>query len=267
MQDIKTITRTFRHDATRMALKIRRAERLFLRVNRPIQSGVRFERRAHLKHSEALKNSSAVASLARSLQKLNCGEEFQAGFKLKLPVLSYTGSPFSSSELIPRRDTVEGSPVIDSVVGGSTNPVEHHPALQSATGMEGIVWGKCPWREEVDKSFDGCFTTEILTPSEFDFIEERGHTYSSFGTREYMLPCDESWILAEELLHFVLHDLVLKKKLLLGSVTDFEGRVLDVGTGIGNWAMDSKLAFLLWQEKSSQGSIFNLELTMVSSGR
>lgn len=219
---------------------------MFLRVNRPIQSGARFERRAHLKHSEALKKSSTVASLARSLQKLNCGE-FQAEFKLEVPVLSCTGSPFSSSELVPRRDATEGLSVIYSTVGVSTDPVKPYAALQSETGMEGIVWGKCSWREELDQSFDGCLATEILTPSAFDFIEERGHTYSSYGTREYMLPCDDSWILAEELLHCVLHDLVLEKKLLLGSVTNFEGRVLDVGTGIGMWAMDSKLAFLLWQ--------------------
>ncbi|KAI8711954.1 PNP-UDP-1 domain-containing protein [Fusarium sp. LHS14.1] len=104
--------------------------------------------------------------------------------------------------------------------------------------MEGIVWGECSWREEIDQSFDGFLTTEILTPSDFDFVEERGHTYSSLGTREYMLPCDDSWILAEELLHRVLHDLVLEKKFLLGSIANFKGRVLDVGTGIGLWAID-----------------------------
>ncbi|EEU41534.1 uncharacterized protein NECHADRAFT_6315, partial [Fusarium vanettenii 77-13-4] len=95
--------------------------------------------------------------------------------------------------------------------------------------MEGIIGD--------DYSAGPCVSTASLTSSFFVFVREEGHTYDHMASREYMLPNDDSWTYAEEVFHFVLHG-ILGGKPLLGSVENFEGRVLDVGTGIGWWAID-----------------------------
>ncbi|KAI8651652.1 hypothetical protein NCS55_01410900 [Fusarium keratoplasticum] len=92
--------------------------------------------------------------------------------------------------------------------------------------MEGLTTDYDPMDEDLDDT--------II----FDLVLEGDHTYTSFGSREYMLPNDDSWTLAEADLHHVIHNLVLDKKAFLGSAAAFEGRVLDVGTGIGLWAID-----------------------------
>ncbi|KAL2672732.1 hypothetical protein Neosp_013446 [[Neocosmospora] mangrovei] len=108
----------------------------------------------------------------------------------------------------------------------STGSDEHHTGFQGEKGMEGLTTDYDPMDEDFDDS--------IL----FDFILEGGHTYTSFGSREYMLPNDDFWTLVEAAFHHVIHDLVLDKKPFLGSTAAFEGRVLDIGTGIGLWAID-----------------------------
>jgi hypothetical protein len=109
--------------------------------------------------------------------------------------------------------------------------------------MEGII------RDDysaMDHSFGPCVSTTSLTSSFFAYAKEEGHTYDHMASREYMLPNDDSWTSAEEVLHCVLHCMALGGKPLLGSAANVEGRVLDVGTGIGWWAIDSKfgLSFL-----------------------
>ncbi|UPL00202.1 hypothetical protein LCI18_011136 [Fusarium solani-melongenae] len=245
-KDMKAVSRSFRHDATRMALKMRRAERLFFRIRRPIHNAARLDRKKRLAHSATLTDYSIVSDLALSLQKLNCGAQFEAEddrpvskrafkFKFKVSVPSLTNSAFSSPGLLPSEETVQKSSSVDSAAVVPTDSVEHHLALQSENDMEGIIRDDC---SVTDKSFGPCVFTTSLTPSHFAFIKEEGHTYDHMASREYMLPNDDSWTSAEEVLHFVLHDMALSRKPLLGSVANFEGRVLDVGTGIGWWAID-----------------------------
>ena len=71
-----------------------------------------------------------------------------------------------------------------------------------------------------------------------------------------MLPNDDSWTLAEADLHHVIHNLVLDKKAFLGSAAAFEGRVLDVGTGIGLWAIDSELGLPFYQGRNLEGNYY-----------
>lgn len=250
---MKAVSRSFRHDATRMALKMRRAERLFFRIHRPIHSAARLDRKKRLVHSATLTDSSIVSDLALSLQKLNCGAQFEAEddrpvskrafeFKFEVSVPSLTNSSFSSSGLLPRENPVQGSSAVDSAAAVPTDSVEHH-LVQSEDDMEGII------RDDysaMDNSFGPCVSTTSLTSSFFAYVKEEGHTYNHMASREYMLPNDDSWTSAEEVLHCVLHGMALGGKPLLGSVANVEGRVLDVGTGIGWWAIDSKfgLSFL-----------------------
>lgn len=270
---MKIVSRSFRRDTARLALKIRRAERLFLRVHRPIQSKGGQERRARLAHSAASTDSSMMTGLTHSLQQLDCGEALEAEdaqpipkiaceFDLEVLVLSLTHSFlhffifFSATMTRNHQPQQQKTPSfihdgIKTISRGSlfaspmsTGSDEYHPCFQGENVMEGLTTDYDPMDEDLDDT--------II----FDLVLEGDHTYTSFGSREYMLPNDDSWTLAEADLHHVIHNLVLDKKAFLGSAAAFEGRVLDVGTGIGLWAIDSELDHPFYHGTHLEGNYY-----------
>ncbi|KAI9754185.1 MAG: hypothetical protein M1815_005757 [Lichina confinis] len=94
-------------------------------------------------------------------------------------------------------------------------------------------------RTDSDSAFgDGSESyTTSLASSILDYKYENGRRYHRFRDGEYPLPNDEKEQDRLDLIHH-LHNLILDGKLHLASIGRNPGRVLDVGTGTGIWAID-----------------------------
>lgn len=79
-------------------------------------------------------------------------------------------------------------------------------------------------------------STESLTPSILEYRQLHGRTYANAQTGEYWGPNDEKQSEGLDLIHNAL-GMLMEDKLHLAPINP-EGRVLDVGTGTGIWAMD-----------------------------
>ncbi|KAL3963197.1 hypothetical protein ACCO45_000201 [Purpureocillium lilacinum] len=251
-EDWKGISRRFHHDASRVALKIRKAERLFLRVHRPTRMGAKHQglnRTGSTAHSVAEMGSSTSRNSIHGPLKRNLSDKFSVEANLWLlsrrPHKSEseelpTSSSGSSGSAVPLHIAiaVEDWPAVDSAAALSTDSVEGHLAIRSTMDMDCMMSDDNTIVEVLDRYFDHASRTASLSSSFFNFVQEDCHTYHSYGVTEYMLPNDQAWLILEDFLHYLLHTLVLQKRALLGSAADLDGRVLDVGTGTGLWAFE-----------------------------
>ncbi|KAF9768001.1 hypothetical protein IL306_014757 [Fusarium sp. DS 682] len=244
VNDIKAVTTRFHHDLNRMAFKLRRAERILYRVYRPAQTLV-----GHNWSIEpvAWTSSPFASSLAHSPLKRKRAEQSSIAHgqppmkRLCGPsvlLLPQAGSSTASSQLT--REHVEGLSNGTSTATESTYLYEIQSSTKDDKDIDHTMTDSIALVEVTSELPDICFSTASLTSSIGNYIQEEGHTYHSYGLRRYMLPNDESWIELEDLLHHLLHRIVLNGKPLLCLTGDIDGRVLDVGTGTGLWAMEGK---------------------------
>lgn len=93
---------------------------------------------------------------------------------------------------------------------------------------------------DVDSAYNGSISnesyTESITSTAFNYQYENGRRYHSFHEGEYFLPNDEREQDRLDLSHHI-YLMLLKGELHLAPVKN-PGRVLDLGTGTGIWALD-----------------------------
>ncbi|KAL6406574.1 Kinase D-interacting substrate [Ilyonectria robusta] len=154
------------------------------------------------------------------------------------PPASPIGGSFALAEPLRLEYPVEELRAVDSATTVSTDTAENRLCIRSSMDADYIMTDDITLAAVTYLDFD--FPTASLASTFYNYAHEEGHTYHSYGSKEYMLPNDEFWQEIEGMLYHVLHTLMLQDKALLGSVPDFDSRVLDVGTGTGIWAIESK---------------------------
>ncbi|XXH05384.1 hypothetical protein Hte_011810 [Hypoxylon texense] len=132
-----------------------------------------------------------------------------------------------------------------SAPGPSTSPqpgatvVSNQPQLVPAPQAEG----------ELEDDFDGsdadsalgddlASSTNSITSSIYEYRTIKGRTYhSEKHDSKYFTPNDEQQMQSQDITHHYL-TIMLDDKLFLAPVKDDVGKILDVGTGTGIWAID-----------------------------
>ncbi|KAL1851831.1 hypothetical protein Plec18170_006134 [Paecilomyces lecythidis] len=79
--------------------------------------------------------------------------------------------------------------------------------------------------------------TSSLTSSIMDYRNENGRRYHAYRDGRYLIPNDEEEKERLDMMHEMMLTL-MRRKLFLAPLEDSVGRVLDLGTGTGVWAMD-----------------------------
>jgi SAM-dependent methyltransferase len=119
-------------------------------------------------------------------------------------------------------------------------PIKPEPADEPLTTIEAAspptsVAGPHDYEDNDSKSL---LSTQSLTPSILEYRKLHGRTYANVHTTEYWGPNDERQNEGLDLIHNALTQL-LNDQLFLAPINRVApGRVLDIGTGSGIWAMD-----------------------------
>ncbi|KAI9855978.1 MAG: hypothetical protein M1813_009303 [Trichoglossum hirsutum] len=95
-----------------------------------------------------------------------------------------------------------------------------------------------PGSSDGDSAFeDGASYATSVASSVYNYRFENGRRYHAYKEGEYPLPNDEKEQDRLDLIHH-LHCLILNDKLHVSPIGEIPGRVLDIGTGTGIWAID-----------------------------
>jgi SAM-dependent methyltransferase len=123
---------------------------------------------------------------------------------------------------------------------GSVSPTTATARRQADRGVNQNLEPEEVRDDDADSAFDSesLLSTESLTPSILEYRQLHGRTYASSKTGDYWGPNDERQSEGLDLIHNAL-TILLGDKLFLAPINqDNPGRVLDIGTGTGTWAID-----------------------------
>jgi len=96
-----------------------------------------------------------------------------------------------------------------------------------------------PTPEEMDCDNDNWSTEQFSNLDCEYFVFENGRRYHAFKAGRYHFPNDEVELEREDMLHHLVVELVCEKKLHFAPLEN-PSNIVDVGTGTGIWAIDSK---------------------------
>lgn len=211
-QELHVVAQRFQNDTARVVLKMKKAQRTLLRVQRDVQQ---ISRRAH-RPQESKKNDrkrsldedrTAEGVVPPPKRICSQGETSSVNSAESNEVVSLRRGPEADKDIAP---SITDVIMLDAASCGVYTDVEEKPMTVELDPLfERPVW-------------------------------ENGLPYHSFGEVTYMLPCGgDDWLYKEDLLHHVIL-LLLRKNLLLGSTPKPSDRILDIGTGTGIWALEGK---------------------------
>lgn len=152
--------------------------------------------------------------------------------------MTNTSSQPTSPAAATGANTVNTAPVAPAVASQSS-PVPAHGGEGDALDAE-VPLEADSFDDDADSAVDAgsVLSTESLTSSILEYRELHGRTYANAKTGDYWGPNDERQSEGLDLIHNAL-TLLLGDKLFLAPIDkEHPGRVLDIGTGTGIWAMD-----------------------------
>ena len=99
---------------------------------------------------------------------------------------------------------------------------------------------------ETDRwSIDHASANISISSDIINFPHENGRRYHAYKSGRYHFPNDDVESEREDMLHSMVVDLICGKKLHFAPLENPSGTIIDVGTGTGMWAIESRFPFTL----------------------